>query len=149
VKVERGGKAAGGQSPVRQAGAREKGADPAKFVEAIESATDSAIRRDRDELIREIEEQAKALVKRRTVGEMTRYRELIAGFMKTVVGESFQVTEVTSARFIENNKVFIIARRIEEKLIEMAERIQAGTADALAITAATSEIRGLLLDITA
>lgn len=129
------------------AASREKGADPAKFVAAIESATESAIRRDRDELITEIEEQAKVLVKKRTVSEMTRYRELITVFMKRVVGESYQVSEITSARFLENNKVFMIARQVEEKLIEMAEKIKAGTADALAITAATSEIRGLLLDI--
>jgi uncharacterized protein len=149
MKIERGGKGEGGGSPVRPSGPRDKGAEPAKFVEAIESATDAAVRRDRDELMREIEEQARVLVKRRTMTEMTRYRELIAGFMKTVVGESYQVSEVPSARFLENNKVFLIARKIEEKLLEMAERIQAGTADALAITAATSEIRGLLLDITA
>jgi len=117
------------------------------FVEAITEAKQGAVNRDRDELVTRIEEQARTLVKTRTVTEMTKYRELIAEFMKKVVGESFEMKEIPSARYVENNKVFVVAQKIQETLLDLAEKIRAGTAEALAITAATSEIRGLLLDI--
>lgn len=117
------------------------------FVEAISEAKQGAVNRDRDELVARIEEQARTLVKTRTVTEMTRYRDLIAEFMKKVVGESFEMKEIPSARYVENNKVFVVAQKIQQTLLDLAEKIRAGTAEALSITAATSEIRGLLLDI--
>lgn len=121
--------------------------DKPSFVEAISDAKQGAVDRDRDELIAKIEEQAARLVKRKTVTEMDKYRELITEFMKMAVGESYEMKEIPSARFLDNNKVFLIAKKVEEKLLEMAEKIREGTAEAMAITVATSEIRGMLLDM--
>ncbi len=147
MKVERGKKGGDGGGPSRAQARKVEGGS--KFVEAISAATDRAVEKDQDRLFTMIEEQANILVKKQTVGEMTKYRDLVTDFMKLVVEGSLQTGEIPSAHFRASGKVFIITRRIEEKLLEMAEQIRSGTAQAMAITAATSEIRGLLMDIKA
>lgn len=113
----------------------------------MESAAEAAISGDRVELLRQIDEQAQVLLKKRTVTELEKYRSLVTAYMKSVVGDSFKVEEVPSARVIENDKVFIVARKIEAKLLELTDQLLAAHAPAIEIAAATSEIRGLLLDL--
>lgn len=124
-----------------------KGKDSSRFVEAIESAADKQVTKDLDDLFAKIEEQAALLVKKRTVSELEKYREMITTFINTAVQRGLKINEVPSARFMENSKVFIVARQVEEKLLAMAEKIRAGGAQAIEIAAATSEIRGMLLDM--
>lgn len=144
MKVERGGSRTTGGESRPSAPARKTGAS---FVEAISEAKKDAVERDHDKLVTEIEEQARLLVKKRTITEMTKYRELVTGLMKRIVEDSIEMKEVPSAKYLENQKVFVVAKKIEEKLLELAEKIRSGTAEALEIVAATSEIRGMLLDI--
>lgn len=147
MKIERGGKGSRDAGPSRTQARKAEG--ESKFVEAISAASDRAVEKDRDRLFAMIDEQAKVLVRKRTVTEMTKYRDLVADFMKLVVEGSLETREIHSTHFRVNSKVFIITRQIEEKLLGMAEQIRSGTAQALSITAATSEIRGLLMDIKA
>lgn len=150
MKVERGGKSGGGaptSSPSSGRASRSEASGPA-FATALEMVEHAGATAALDELLRQIEEQADVLVKHQTVTELTRYRELVTGFMKKVLKDGFQVEEIPSAHFMETNKVFVIARRIQEKIEKLAEGVATRTADATAIAAATSEIRGLLLDLT-
>ncbi len=117
------------------------------FVKAIEAATEKSVEADIDGLFGEIEIAADLLVKRRTLAELEEYRRLVASFMKMVTEKGLEVKEVQSARFLENNKVFLIAAQIEKKLLDLAEKVRTGNAAALDVAAATSEIRGLLMDM--
>lgn len=147
MKVERGGgrsaASAGGAGGQRQPSA----VSGVSFADSIRSATESAEKASIDALIASIEEQGRELVQRPTPGNLDHYRSLVLDFMKRVVGEGFSTESIPSARYLENNKVFVVARRIEERLHELADKIASGQTDAMAIMAATSEIRGLLMDL--
>lgn len=150
MKIGRGGKSGGGPGLSRSDKGKGKTTDSGTKVEfsaAVAEAQQVERERDLAELISEIETQAANLVKRRADGELNKYRDLITRFMKRVVSESYQMTEVPSAFFMENSKVFVVARRVEEKLLQLAEQIHDKTVDATQIAATTSEIRGLLLDM--
>lgn len=147
MKVERGGgrsaSGTGGAGGQRQSAA----VAGVSFADSIRTAAAAAETASIEALIASIEEQGRHLVKRPTPGNLDRYRELILDFMKRVVGEGFSTESIPSARYMENNKVFVVARKIEERLHELAERIASGQTDAMALMAATSEIRGLLMDL--
>lgn len=147
MKVERGSRNAGGESAGVGGKQAKKTEGERAFVTALEGATQDSINQDLDDLYRRIEEQADVLVKKRTDTELTKYRELIGEFMKGVLEKGFKVAQINSAHFMENGKVFVVAQRIEEKLLQMADKIAGGKAEAMEIAAATSEIRGLLFDL--
>lgn len=154
MKVEREGKqgsagatsaSAGAASPAA-ARAREAVA-PAGFADTLAGVERSQFTAELDDLVRRLDEQGQVLVKRQTVTELEKYRELVTAFLSRVVKDAYRVEEIPSAFFLQNNKVFVYARKVEEKLALLAEEVRRGNADALSITAATSEIRGLLLDL--
>ncbi len=120
---------------------------PVPFSDALAGVERTQYTAELDDLVRRLDEQAEVLVKRQTVTELEKYRELVTAFLARVVKEAYRVEEVPSAHFLQNNKVFVYARQVEEKLALLAEEVTRGNADALSITAATSEIRGLLLDL--
>lgn len=154
VKVERGGKqgnagatsASGGATSHAAARVREA-VEPVGFADALAGVERSQFTAELDDLVRRLDEQAQVLVKRQTVTELEKYRELVTAFLSRVVKDAYHVEEVPSAFFLQNNKVFVYARQVEEKLALLAEEVRSGNADALSITASTSEIRGLLLDL--
>lgn len=121
----------------------------AEFTEAIQAAARREESADLKDLLRRIDEKAELLVERRTDSALSEFRQLVAEFMKRAIKESLRVVEVNSARFLDNSKVFIVARTIEEKMKAMADELVSGKADALSIAAKTSEIRGMLMDLIA
>lgn len=158
MKIERGGGAGGSSASAGARGAASgtassanvsaaSGVSSAAFAEALDGAQAVQVSAELDELIRRIDEQAVALVQKRTVTELEKYREMVTSFLSLVVKRGWKVEEIPSAHFLDNNKVFVRARKVEEALLELAERIREGNAEALKVTAATSEIRGLLLDL--
>lgn len=154
MKVERGGKqasstssASSGSQPSSGAAGRVRDVAAPAFADALAGVERARAATEIEELVARIDAQAAMLVKRRTVTELEKYRELVAEFLGRVVQGAWKVEEIPSAHFLQNNKVFIRARQVEDKLAALAERIREGNAEALAVTAATSEIRGLLLDL--
>jgi len=147
MKVERGTRQAGDTTAGVGGKQAKKTEGESNFVAALEGATQDSINQDLDDLYRRIEEQADVLVKKRTDTELTKYRELIGEFMKGVLDKGFKVAQINSVHVMDNGKVFVVAQRIEEKLLQMAEKIASGKAEAMEVAATTSEIRGLLFDL--
>lgn len=154
MKVDRGGKSApstgsatSGSQPLSGASGRVRDLTAPTFADALAGLERARAASEMEELAARIDAQAAMLVKRRTITELERYRELVTEFLRRVVASAWKVEEIPSAHFLQNNKVFIRARQVEEKLVALAERIREGNAEALAVTAATSEIRGLLFDL--
>ncbi|OIO31437.1 MAG: hypothetical protein COS94_04495 [Candidatus Hydrogenedentes bacterium CG07_land_8_20_14_0_80_42_17] len=118
-----------------------------KFVEAIRTADEKHAEGELDDLLDKITVAAERLVKKRTASALDEYKSFVSSFMKLVIEKGFKVQEIPSARFMENNKVFMIASKIENKLLELTERIREGNAGAMEIASATSDIRGWLFDM--
>lgn len=141
------GEAAGGGK--RRAEGVAPAGDGGTFTEALEGAAataksenDAAL----DELLEKISAAARALSERQTLAEVGAFRELVRSFLDRVVS-SYRVDEVPSARFLENQKVFLVVRKVDEALDALSAEVLSGHAGAVSILARTDEIRGLLLDL--
>lgn len=159
TKIDRSGRLGGGTDRVGGEGggsaakphgiAAASGVGQRPFVEALERAGEAAAPTPADlyDLLRRIDASARALVDRPTPATLAEFRDLVREFVRGVVDRSFKVAEVPSIRFAENQKVFIIARKVDAALEALASEVLSGRADALSILARTDEIRGLLLDL--
>lgn len=141
-----GGEAAGKSGGKKRADKTET-AQAVSFAEALSEAQERAKGLDWEALLEEIDRAARQLVEHPTPESLVEYRSLVGSLLERVVAGTFRMETVPSARFAVNQKVFQIARRVDEKLEEMAREILARTADAKQILLRTDEIRGLLLDI--
>jgi uncharacterized protein YaaR (DUF327 family) len=149
-KVERtGGRPADAAGAGGRGGPRkvEGGADFAGAVEAAAAAGAAKEAADLDDLVARIDEAARRLAERRTLPELTAFRDLVKAFLERVVGTAYKVAEVPSARFAQNQKVFIVARKIDAALEDLSSHVLSGHATAVSILARSDEIRGLLLDL--
>jgi len=118
-----------------------------KFIEAISEAFDKEIEEDLDKLIERIDKSAENLVNKRTAAALSEYKQLITTFMQIIIERGMKIKEIPSARFMETNKVFIIASKVENGLLELAEKIKDKNTTALEIASITSDIRGWLFEI--
>ncbi|RMH55695.1 MAG: DUF327 family protein [Candidatus Hydrogenedentota bacterium] len=151
MKVEGKGKVGGAGIRGKAARVKTPAVSGGGAVEAAEETKETFATKVREaeleELLREIEERGERLVERRTETELVAYRDAVKEFMARVVGEGWVIEEIPSARFMENNKVFLIAKTVKKRLLDLAEEIRREQSDAMTVTALTSEIRGLLLDL--
>ena len=146
MKVGPTGPRKGGGSSSESAKKTDRRVEGPSFRDAVEAAAESQ-EKGLDQLLVEIEEAGALLAEKRTYPEMVRFRDLVRDFMKKVVGGAYRVEEVTSALYLQNQKVFIVARKVEEGLETLATRVLSDQAPAMEILRRTEEIRGLLLDL--
>lgn len=146
MKVSRGGKR--GESFASASSASNKNrTEKSNFVEAINNAIIEGTEKDLDELTNKINTAAENLINKRTASSLDEYKSFVTSFMKLVIDKAMKVKEIPSVRFMETNKVFMIATKVEEKLLELAEKIKEGKSNAIDVAATTSEIRGWLFDM--
>lgn len=121
--------------------------DAVSFAESLSEAKDRAARLEWETLLDHVEKAGRRLVEHSSPDALADYKGLVGALLDRVVKGSFRIESVESARFAVNQKVFQIARRIDEALEEIAREILSKNADATRVLTRTDEIRGLLLDI--
>jgi len=99
------------------------------------------------ELAAQIEEQGRRLAQRADVGELERYRRLIAELLNEVVSNAYAFRKEKSIDAKGRIRVCATISKINGKLDELAEKILDGTRDKLEIISRVDDIRGLIVDI--
>lgn len=99
------------------------------------------------ELAAKIDEQGRRLTQRADVGEMERYRELIAELLNEVVSNAYAFRREKSIDSKGRIRICATITKINEKLDELAGKILDGNRDQLEIISRIDDIRGLILDI--
>lgn len=141
------GKAGSGKGTKKNRVDSAESADAVSFAEALSDAKDRAARLDWEALLEEVERSARRLVDRPSPDALAEYRALVGSLLDRAIKGTYKIESVESARFAVNQKVFQIARRVDEAMEEIARELLKKNADATRVLARTDEIRGLLLDI--
>ncbi|MBL4889559.1 MAG: YaaR family protein [Candidatus Lindowbacteria bacterium] len=152
MKISSGGKStestSGKRSKKTSSSSEGKTESASKTFAATVSEVESDVHEQEiDELFAEIQEKAEVLVKKQTDTALQEYKDLVSKFLKKVIGENVKITEITSTFFMENSKVYVLAKNIDQGLADLAEQVHSGNPDAMKIAAKSSEIRGWLIDI--
>ena len=116
--------------------------------ERIQQVTDPALRADLGELITEVDGRAKRLLSAKGRGEFEEYKSAVKNFMTRVLPHSYRAEETQSQRRDGKFVVYLMVRRVDEALENIANLLMQGQQDPMRLVAGLDEIRGLLLDLT-
>ncbi|HAW49335.1 TPA: hypothetical protein DCX16_00050 [bacterium] len=126
---------------------KEKEDKPHPFAEKIRQATKDAIKVELSKLIVQIEQKGKELLKSPTYENLLDYKELISVFIKQAISSIWQVEERKVGRFVKTQKVQIILKKIDEKMLELTEAVLKKEKEPLILASRIDEIQGLLIDL--
>ncbi|MEB3236932.1 MAG: YaaR family protein [Candidatus Sericytochromatia bacterium] len=138
----------GSASPLRQdrpAAPREVlGVGPSSFQDQL-AAVPRAIHvpGSAEDLVSEIERQARRLMERPSMGELAAYRELVRRFIKRVHERLGRVDQHTDRR----NRTLAILRTLDHDLEQLSEDVLKSQAGVVDLAARLDAIRGLILDL--
>lgn len=146
LKVGQDGR--GSATPLRQdrsAPAREvAGVGPASFQDQLAAvprashAPGSA-----EDLVADIERQARRLMERPSMGELAAYRELVRRFIKRVHERLGRVDQHTDRR----NRTLAILRTLDQDLEQLSEDVLKSQSGVVDMAGRLDAIRGLILDL--
>ncbi|MEW5693380.1 MAG: YaaR family protein [Candidatus Hydrogenedentota bacterium] len=121
--------------------------ETSSFEEIVKNYSTTVSKYELEKLIREIDEIGKVLPKTGSLSVFARYKALIQEFLRKVIPDLYRVVEKKHRRFVENEKIYLIAEDINEKLEELADELVKKEKNNLNILSKVDDIRGLLLDI--
>ncbi|MGE5577112.1 MAG: YaaR family protein [Syntrophothermus sp.] len=119
----------------------------APFHDALQAAQGQAAREQLDELLALLDLQAGRLKDKRDLAELYRYRDLVRRFLDIIVKEAYNVHEETGFNRRGRRKLFLLVKKVDTALEELAETVLKAQAGSLELLAKLGEIRGLLVDL--
>ncbi|MDR1439381.1 MAG: YaaR family protein [Clostridiales bacterium] len=100
-------------------------------------------------LLERIDQQAAKLADRLDIGELKRYRSLVAEFIDISVRHSSQYEKEQTLDARGRRRIFGIVKKIDAELETLAREVLKGQKDNLGVLAKLDDIRGMLVDIMA
>lgn len=98
-------------------------------------------------LLDEVDELGEALKRTGSLQVFARYKAAVAGILRKIVPELYEVVEKKHRRYVDNNKTYTIGQNINRKLQELSEELIKSQRDNLGILSKIDDIRGMILDI--
>lgn len=118
-----------------------------QFHDALQAAQGQGVREQLDELLSLLDLQAGRLKDKRDLAELYRYRDLVRRFLDIVVKEAYNVHEETGFNRRGRRKSFLLVKKVDTALEDLAEKVLKAQAGGLEILAKLGEIRGMLVDL--
>jgi len=116
--------------------------------ERIRQVTDPTLRAELGNLIIEVDDRARRLLSAKGRGEFEEYKTAVKKFMNRVLPYSYKAEETQTQRKDGKFVMFLMVRRLDEALENIAQLLMQGQQDPMRLVAGMDEIRGLLLDLT-
>ena len=120
---------------------------PSDFSFTLNRLSDEGLAARLSSLIGDITTQGKKLADHMDIGDMKRYKSLIADFINEVVTHSHEFSRENFLDRRGRHRVYGIVRLVNQDLDDLAQELLKKEKDHLAILAKTDEIHGLLLDL--
>jgi uncharacterized protein YaaR (DUF327 family) len=98
-----------------------------------------------DELFNDLQEEEKNFLSNQTLYYLNRYRSIIEKILKKIINEGFETQKLKRLR--KDKADFVIVKKINEKLFEIAREITGRNNKAFNLLKTIEEIRGLVFDL--
>lgn len=92
-------------------------------------------------------EQGEVIKKKADISELQKYRKMISELLNETVSNSFQCVKSDSYSARSGHKIFIVIRKVNDKLDELTKEILVNQTDNLKLLGMVDDIRGLLVDL--
>ena len=125
----------------------DSGDDSFKFT-LIRNIEEKDLQEKLNSMMEEITVQGDKISKHMDMKDMTKYRELVKGFLNEVVSRSHEFSRENFLDRRGRHRVYGIVRLVDKNLDDLAGELVKDEKDHLAIISKIDDIRGLLLDIS-
>lgn len=117
------------------------------FQKLVLSESQNLKKQELEQLINTISRQGDKLARYRTLRELAKFKRLIKGFLQETVSSSYQLKDGHSIGFDGSSRKLTILKKIDEKLLELAEEVMNQEKKTVDILGLIGEIKGLLINI--
>jgi len=115
--------------------------------ERIQRVQDEKLRSELSGLIQGVDERARRLLASKGKKDFEEYKVSVKQFMEKAISGSYRLEEKHGQRQDGKFVVFLMMKRVDEALDNLAQLIVAGQQDSIRMVARLDEIRGLLMDM--
>ncbi len=120
----------------------------ANFLKNLDEVTEEQLKKTFDELIKDIDEQAKVLERHRTFEELEKYKNLVKSFMEQVIKKIYSVKVSDSSKImIKRKKIYFLVEQVDAHLEALTRQVLAKQAETMQFLATLEKIKGLLVDM--
>lgn len=118
------------------------------FLRELDGAVEEQVKRSLDELIKDLDDQAKVVEKVRTFGELEKYKKMVKDFMQEVIKKIYTVKISDSSKLMQKRKkVYMMVEQIDAELAKMTNEVLVGQSSGITLLSTLDRIRGLLVDM--
>jgi hypothetical protein len=117
------------------------------FSTRLMAAQTTAIRKELDDLLIQIETQSKDIENSLTFDSLKAYKELVRKFVHIIVHELYEVEEKISVSPTGRKKSMLLVKKIDEKLEQLSDDFIKKQSNLIDFMARLDDIRGLLMDL--
>lgn len=120
----------------------------ASFLKELDGAVEEQIKMSLDQLVEEIDKQAKNLANHRTFEELDKYKKMVKSFMDQAVRKIYTVKVSDSSKImIKRKKVYIMVQKVDKELEKLTIEIIKKQAEGLDLLSSLERISGMLVDM--
>ena len=119
------------------------------FSEHLKTFSVSHLREHMEGELVAIEEQGRRLCRRMTLGDLRKYKQMVADFIRACISQGLSLKEEQHTTGFGRTKMLSVIKTVNEKLLSLAQLLLSENQDPLKAMALVDEIRGLLLDLYA
>jgi uncharacterized protein YaaR (DUF327 family) len=118
------------------------------FTKQLDGAAEEQVKKDLDQLIEELSEQAKVLEKHRTFGELEKYKKMVKAFMDQAIRKIYTVKISDSSKLMmKRKKIYIMVEQVDAELERLTKQVLEKNAAPLDLLATLEKIKGMLVDM--
>jgi uncharacterized protein YaaR (DUF327 family) len=117
------------------------------FEEHLLSASYASLSESLDKELLKIREQGKQLCGSMSISQLNKYKKMVAGFLKKCLDGGLCCKKETMSSQYGRTKVLIIVKKVDQKLLQLAEMVTSGNSDPMRVLSIVDEICGLLFDV--
>ncbi len=118
------------------------------FTKQLDGAAEEQIKKDLDQLIEELIEQAGVLEKHRTFGELEKYKKMVKAFMDQAIRKIYTVKVSDSSKLMmKRKKIYIMVEQVDAELERLTKQVLEKNASSLDLLAMLEKIKGMLVDM--
>lgn len=127
---------------------RRDAANDVNFMKELDGAVEEQVKMSLDQMVEEIDQQAKTLADHRTFEELNKYKKMVKNFMDQAVRKIYTVKVSDSSKLmIKRKKVYIMVQHIDKELEKLTFDLIKKQASSLDLLSALEKISGMLVDM--
>jgi len=125
----------------------EKSAATDSFKDNLHESIKKELRRRLGNLLKDIEQEGKTLLKRRTLENVLKYKDLVKSFLDLIVKNIYHLSEKVNLTPRGKQSILVAIENIDKSLEELLTLVLNKEVHNLKILEKVGEIQGLLIDL--